>query len=271
VSWFWGCWSRGSGWSAGGLVVAGGVEGELSEELAGGGVDDADLEVSDEDQDVGSGVGSADADVVESAGVAEGDGAGGVDDVGAEAVVGVVGGGVGAGDVDGGGGGPLGQGPMGALVVVVGGEGVELGLEGGEVVGGVTGGQPLLQGELEAFDLALGLGVAGPSVFLGDVEAGQFGLEAVAAAFPAGEAGGVDQAVVGEGGGGDAVGGAGGPEGAKDDPAGGDRAGGQVEGVAGVVIDPRDDLDLAGIGEVPVDEVGLPGLVGLRPWIRGTR
>ena len=36
---------------------------ELSEELAGDGVDDADLEVLDEQDDVGSVVGSADADV----------------------------------------------------------------------------------------------------------------------------------------------------------------------------------------------------------------
>ena len=38
----------GSGWSAGGLVVVGGVEFELAEELAGDGVDDAYVEVGDE-------------------------------------------------------------------------------------------------------------------------------------------------------------------------------------------------------------------------------
>ena len=64
--WFW-------GWSAGGLVVAGGVEGEVAEEFAGGGVDDVDVEVGDEEDDGGSGVGSSDADVVESAVVAESD------------------------------------------------------------------------------------------------------------------------------------------------------------------------------------------------------
>ena len=62
-------------WS-GGLVVACGVEGELAEELAGGGVDDADVQVADEQDDVGSGVGPADADVVEPAAVPEADGAG---------------------------------------------------------------------------------------------------------------------------------------------------------------------------------------------------
>ena len=51
---FWG----GSGWSAGGLVVAAGVEDQFAQQFAGGGVDDPDLKVLDEDQDVGSGVGS---------------------------------------------------------------------------------------------------------------------------------------------------------------------------------------------------------------------
>ena len=41
------------------------VEGELAQELAGGGVDDADVEVLDDQQDVGSGVGSPEADVVQ--------------------------------------------------------------------------------------------------------------------------------------------------------------------------------------------------------------
>ena len=78
-----------AGWSAGGLVVAVGVDGELSEEFAGDGVDDSDVEVLDEQDDVGSGVGSSDADVAELAGDAEGDGAGLVDTVEADAVVGL--------------------------------------------------------------------------------------------------------------------------------------------------------------------------------------
>ena len=49
---------------SGGLVVLGGVEGECSEEFSGGCVDDADVEVGDEENDVGSGVGSSDSDVV---------------------------------------------------------------------------------------------------------------------------------------------------------------------------------------------------------------
>ena len=69
------------------MVVAGGVEDELAEDLAGGGVDDGDVEVLDEESDVGSGVGSSDADVVESAVVAQRHGADAVDLVGADAVV----------------------------------------------------------------------------------------------------------------------------------------------------------------------------------------
>ncbi len=57
------------------MVVPGRVEGELAEELSGGGVDDPDLEVLDEQDDAGSGVGSADADVAEPAGHPQGDGA----------------------------------------------------------------------------------------------------------------------------------------------------------------------------------------------------
>ena len=90
---------------AGALVVLGGVEREVAEDLAGGGVDDADVEVVDEEHDVGSGVVFADSDVVEAAVVAQGDRAGSVDFVVADAVVGVVvavcGGGFGAGRVDG--------------------------------------------------------------------------------------------------------------------------------------------------------------------------
>ena len=48
-----------------GLVVASGVDDQLAQQLAGGRVDDADVEVLDEQQDGGSGVGSADTDVVE--------------------------------------------------------------------------------------------------------------------------------------------------------------------------------------------------------------
>ena len=41
-----------AGWAAGGLVVAAGVDGQLAEQFAGGGVDDADVEVVDEHEHV---------------------------------------------------------------------------------------------------------------------------------------------------------------------------------------------------------------------------
>ena len=55
------------------MVAAVGVDGEGADDFAGGGVDDAHVKVVDEHQDGGSGVGSADADVVELAGDSEGD------------------------------------------------------------------------------------------------------------------------------------------------------------------------------------------------------
>jgi len=74
-----------------GLVVAGWVELEVADEFTGGGVDDSDVEVFDDEDDGGAGEGSADADVVHAAGSAEADGAGGVDVVVADSVMGAVG------------------------------------------------------------------------------------------------------------------------------------------------------------------------------------
>ena len=72
-----------------GLVVAAGVDGEFAEEFACRCVDDSDVEVVGEDDDVGSGVGSADADVVQSSVDSEGDASGFVDAVAADSFVGV--------------------------------------------------------------------------------------------------------------------------------------------------------------------------------------
>ena len=58
-------------------------------ELSGDGVDDSDVKVLDEEDDVGSGLGSADADVVHLAVDAQGDAAGVVDAVVSDPVVGV--------------------------------------------------------------------------------------------------------------------------------------------------------------------------------------
>ena len=81
---------------------------DIGNTIRGGGVDDADAQVLDEHDDVGTGVGPAEADVVELAAGAQGEGAAGADDVGADAVVGVggpvAGGGLRAGGVGGGGG-----------------------------------------------------------------------------------------------------------------------------------------------------------------------
>jgi hypothetical protein len=101
------------------LVVAGGVDDQLAKELSGGGVDHADVEIVDEQDDVGSGVGSSDADVVEPAADPQGDDAGVVDAVVADPGMGVaVAGagwlGLGPGAVGRSGGGPVWQRPVGA-------------------------------------------------------------------------------------------------------------------------------------------------------------
>ena len=200
-----------SAWSlAGGLVVAVGVEGELADEFAGGGVDDADVQVLDEEQDAGPGVGSPDADVVELSAVAQGDEPGGVDTVGADAVVGVggavAGDGLGTGGVGSGGGRAARERPVRAPVVVDPGEGVEQGLELGE--GGRLSGLARSQFFMVCWKrsaLPWGLGVVRLAVLLLDAEAAQLVLQGVAAALAAGQAGGEDHAVVGQGGGRDAV------------------------------------------------------------------
>ncbi len=70
------------------LVAAAGVEDEGAEEFSGLGVDDSDVEVVDDEGDVGSFVGSSDSDVVHASGLAEADGSCLVDAVIADEVVG---------------------------------------------------------------------------------------------------------------------------------------------------------------------------------------
>ena len=178
-------------------------------------------------------------------------------------------GGLGAGGVGGGGGGAVGQGAVRAVVVVLVGELVEQGLQlgdGGGLVG--LGAQPLLHRLLEPFDLAAGGGVVRSGVLLDDVSRRSSFSSCVAAAAAAGEPGGVDHAVVGQGGGGMSVRSAVCAEGGEHDRAGDPVVGGDVQGVAGVVVEPGHDLDVGagravGVGEPVVGEVGLPGLVGL--------
>jgi hypothetical protein len=88
-------------------------------------------------------------------------------------------------------------------------------------------------------------------------------LEVVAAAVAAGEAGGEDHAVVGQRGGRNAMGGTGFAEGGTHDRAGDAAVGGDREGIAGVVVEAVEDLDMAAISKPPVGEVGLPAFVGL--------
>lgn len=79
----------------------------------------------------------------------------------------------------------------------------------------------------------------------------------------AAEAGGVDAAVVGEGRGGDPVFLGGGEECGDDVVAGDGGVGGAGQQQSGVVVEPVQDLHVGAVGEAPVGEVGLPGLVGL--------
>jgi hypothetical protein len=145
-------------------------------------VDDPDVEVVDEQDDVGSGVGPADADVEEAALVAERDLALFVDDVVADAVVVVElaadgGSGLGQRVVDGGRGGAVWQRAVWALLVVEGAKEVKEGLELDERGWlAVLSAQPAEHGLLEAFDLSAGGGVVGSGVLLADVEASELGL-----------------------------------------------------------------------------------------------
>jgi hypothetical protein len=106
-------------------------------------------------------------------------------------------------------------------------------------------------------------------VLLRDPEPGELGLEAVAgrpAAPAAGEPCRIDQPVVREHAGGQAVGCGDGPERGQDDRAGDGPVAGGGEQVAGVVIEPVQDLHVGAagtaVGQRPVGEVGLPDLIG---------
>jgi hypothetical protein len=109
--------------------------------------------------------------VVQSAGETQGDDAGLVDAVAADAVVGVgavcwVG--FGAGGVGDRWGGVVGQGAVWAAVVVGLDEGVELVLQVGEGGGAWLVGEPFFEGLMESFDFPAGGGVVGCGVDLGD-------------------------------------------------------------------------------------------------------
>jgi hypothetical protein len=226
------------------------------------------VQVLDEHQDGGPGVFGAGADVVEFPADPEGELAGRVGPVGADAVVGVGGAVAGlgfrAGGVGGGGRGPVRQGAVRAAGVVDDGERVEQGLQisqGGGLDG--LGAEPVLHGLLESLHLALGLGVVRFPVLLDDPQAAQLGLQSVAAAPAAREPGSEDQTVIGQSRGRGAVGGGRGAERGQDGRAGDPDVGGERESIAGVVIEPVRDLGVRPVRERVVGEVGLPALVGL--------
>src|SRR5512132_1908534 len=124
-----------------------------------------------------------------------------------------------------------------SAVVVLGDERSKQGLQFGQGLGlDGLGGEPFLEGLLEAFDLAAGGGVVGAGVLLGHAQAVQFGLQGVAAALAAGQAGGEHHAVVGQGGGGRAVAGGGGAGGRAEERGGGPDGGGDRQGGAGDVV-----------------------------------
>ena len=132
------------------------------------------------------------------------------------------------------------------------------------------GAQPFLHRLLEPLGLAAGGRVVWSGVLLDDVAAAEFGFEGVLAALAAvaGQSDGVDHAVVGERGCGVSVQVSGLGEGGQHDRGGDPGMRGDVQGEAGVVVEPGDDLGVragstVGAGEPVVGEVGLPGLVGL--------
>jgi hypothetical protein len=121
---------------------------------------------------------------------------------------------------------------------------------------------------VEAFHFAAGGVVVGSGVLLSDVECVEEALVAVAAAPTPGEPGGEHRPVVGQCGGRHTVGFQGLRECVDDDRAGDSTVGGDRQGVAGVVVEPAQDLHIlagptVGTGELVVGEVGLPRLVGL--------
>jgi hypothetical protein len=180
-----------------GLVIAIGVDGESPDELAIVG-DDADVWAGNQELDSEVFVSDADGDMAKLAEVAEGDLTAGIDLVLADAVVlgcwlasGL---GLDAGVEDGDGSLSI-KGPVWSLGVVVVAKGVELDLELGDRGRRGLLGEEALEGLVEAFDLAAGLGMVGGGVFEGDAEALEFQLQENLA--PAG-AGGEDSAVIAE-------------------------------------------------------------------------
>ena len=164
-------------------VVAVGVDVVAAEDVVVVFADDGDGGGGHQDQDRGGGVVVADAEVVQAAAVAQGEFAELVDGVVADAEVSI---GVCGGLALGRGCRPVrgwcpAEGAVGSLGVVDDGEVVQQGLHCGDSGGAGSRRQPAFEGLVEAFDFALGLGVFGVAVFLGDAQAGQQTFEVVVA------------------------------------------------------------------------------------------
>ncbi len=86
--------------------------------------------------------------------------------------------------------------------------------------------------------------MVGAGVLLGHAEEVEFGLEGVAATLAAGESGGEHHVVVGQGGGRNAMLSDGGAEGGEHDRPGHSRVGGDRQRIAGVVVEPGQDLGI---------------------------
>src|SRR5712692_2433484 len=148
---------------------------------------------------------------------------------------------------------------MWSQLVVDAGEGVELELEVSNRFSWSLASEEELQGLVEAFDLAAGLGVIGRGVNALNAEAVELGFEGNPAATGLDAK---DSRVVAEEASRQAVfldrriEGLDGVRGLE----GWDSDRGQAE--TGVVVDQVKDLDLAGVGEAPLGGVGLPELVG---------
>ena len=138
------------------------------------------------------------------------------------------------------------DGPVWSLLVVVVPESVELGLQFGEGGGAGCFGEPAFEGLVEAFDLALGLGVAGVSRSSGDAERWRAGIRRRCGRRRIGRcrrgrcrSGWRRGAVLVDGGG----------EGGDHVVAGDWAVGGAGEQVAGVVVEPVEDLDVGAVGQ----------------------
>ena len=226
------------------------------------------LEVVDKDDHAGAAERGAQTDVVHAAVDAQGDAPAFVDDVVANAVVSVVaavtGRRFGSPVIGDGGGTPLRQRAVRPFVVVVGNEALEQCLQFGDrgrLIG--LGGEPALECLLEPLDFPAGGRVVGPGVLLRDAEAAKLRLEGVASPLAAGQARGEDHAVVGQRRRGNSVLGHGGAELSQHDRPADALVRAEPQGVAGVIVEPAQDLDVDAGREAVVGEVGLPGLIRL--------